>query len=286
MEILQLKNFKVRWFILFAVAIFIGVTVFSVIFPYVPGKEELVTLFIQIGLVVYVLYQSKKHGFIYSEAQLNEQMTGARWAKYLSLATSLQLAAYASGIALLMFVFLKLESQIRDFFFMFLQDEQITELPIIVYVLFFINVCVLAPIWEEIFFRGILLRRFTLKWSPQKSIIISSILFGLIHVNPLNVFFAFFIGCLLGYVYLKTKSIIVPILVHSFSNFLAFLQFCWTNRPTSEFLPTTEAAQMTLRISLITIIVACVIALVMGIKYYKSFKGLKAAEKFVDEEGV
>ena len=146
--------------------------------------------------------------------------------------------------------------------------------PFIVYVLFFVNICILAPLWEELFFRGILLRRFTLKWSPQKSIVVSSLLFGLIHINPLNVLFAFFLGCLLGYVYLKTKSIIVPIVVHSFSNFLAFLQFCWTNQGSTELLPTTAGAQMMLRMSTITFVVASLIALIFVIKYFKSFRNL------------
>lgn len=278
----QLKQFKIRWFILYTIAIFIGITIFSVILPYAPSKQEWVTLCISICILLYVLHQSKKHQFTYSEAQVGEVMTGARWTKYLSLTGCLQLAAYTSGIVVLMFVFLRFENNIRDFFFNFLNVEEIVYVSFIVYVLFFINICILAPIWEELFFRGILLRRLTIKWSPQKSIIVSSLLFGLIHVNPLTVIFAFLLGCVLGYVYLKTKSIIVPIVVHSFSNFFAFLQFIWANQSSTEILPTTAGAQLTLRISVITFVVACLIALVIGLKYYKSFRNLTLPHKNAD----
>ncbi|MEG0473704.1 MAG: CPBP family intramembrane glutamic endopeptidase, partial [Solibacillus sp.] len=194
----------------------------------------------------------------------------------------LQLAAYTSGVGVLMFVFLRLEDDIREFFLNFLNAEEIVYVPFIMYILFFVNICILAPIWEELFFRGILLRRLMIKWSPQKSIIVSSLLFSLIHVNPLTVIFAFFLGCLLGYVYLKTKSIIVPIVVHSFSNFLAFLQFIWVNRSSAELLPTTEGAQMMLRISGITFVVVFLIALVIALKYYKSFRKLTIQPKNAD----
>ncbi|ATP40974.1 CPBP family intramembrane metalloprotease [Solibacillus sp. R5-41] len=282
MELLQLKQFKIRWFILYAIGIFIGIAILSTLFPYSPSKQEWITLFISICLMLYVLYQSNKHRFTYSEARVGEVMTGARWTKYLSLTACLQLAAYASGIAVLMFVFLRLENKIRDFFYNFLSSEEIAYVPLIVYILFFVNICILAPIWEELFFRGILLRRLTLKWSPQKSIIVSSLLFGLIHVNPITVLFAFFFGCVLGYAYLKTKSIIVPIVVHSFSNILGFLQFCWANKSSSELLPTTEGAQMILRISGITFVVVCLIALVIALKYFKNFRKLTFQSKYAD----
>ncbi|MGE7024337.1 CPBP family intramembrane glutamic endopeptidase [Solibacillus cecembensis] len=278
----QLKQFKIRWFIFYSIVIFIGITIFSVIFPYAPSKQEWVTLFISICLLFYVLHQSKKQQFTYSEAQIGEVMTGARWTKYLSLTACLQVAAYSSGIAVLMFVFLRLENEIREFFLNILGVDQNVIVPLIVYILFFVNICILAPIWEELFFRGILLRRLTIKWSPQKSIIVSSLLFGLIHVNPLTVIFAFFLGCVLGYVYLKTKSIIVPIVVHSCSNILAFLQFIWANRSSAELLPTTAGAQMTLRISGITFVLACLIALVIAMKYYKSFRNLTLQQKNAD----
>ena len=89
---IQLKQFKMRWFILYAILMFIGIIIMSVNFPFVPEKQEWITLFISIGLVLYVFYQTKKHGFTYSEASLNEGMTGARWTKYLSLTASLSIS--------------------------------------------------------------------------------------------------------------------------------------------------------------------------------------------------
>ena len=124
-------------------------------------------------------------------------------------------------------------------------------------------------------FRGILLRRFTLRWSPQKSIIISSIIFGIIHLNPINIVFAFALGCVLGYTYLKTKNIVIPMLLHSFNNFLAYIQFVYTNQTTEMDLPTTEAARQGLLINVVFFFILTAVIIFLLVKYYKNFRQLK-----------
>ncbi|MEK4628181.1 type II CAAX endopeptidase family protein [Solibacillus sp. FSL R7-0682] len=271
MDLSNLKKFKIRWFVVFAFLLFIGMFIISIFAISVQGIQEWITLFVSIGLLAYVLYQSKKHQFVYSEAELPRAMSAKSWGKYLTLTASLQLIAVMIGTFLLMLVYLQFENWIRDLMEFILVDEAV-ETPIFVFVLFFINVCILAPLWEELFFRGILLRRFMLKWSPQKSIIISSLLFGIIHLNPINVVFAFFLGCVLAFVYLKTKSIIVPMILHSFSNFLAFIQYYLSNQTTAISLPTSEDAQFAILVSGIAIVVLGSVILFFIVKYYKSFR--------------
>lgn len=78
---------------------------------------------------------------------------------------------------------------------------------------------VLAPIFEEIIFRGIIQRGLMNKgWEPWKAIGFSSVIFGIVHGNPWQFVGAVLLGCVLGLVYFKTKSLLLPMLLHAFNN--------------------------------------------------------------------
>lgn len=283
MDYRELKNFKLRYFILFAVVVFIASTI-VLLMTNIPASEQIITFITSIFFLSYLLYQTKKWNFTYNEQLMSTTMSKGRWARYLSITASFQLITVVFTTILLTGLYILFEEQIRSFMSFFpvieLSDVQPS---LLVYVLFFLNICVLAPIYEELFFRGILLRRFTLKWSPQKSILISSIIFGVIHLSPINVFFAFALGCVLGYTYLKTKNIIVPMLLHSFSNFLAFLQFVYANQTTALDLPSTEAAQRDLLINGAFFILLATILIYLLVKYYHHFRQLKNPPPIVEE---
>jgi uncharacterized protein len=80
-----------------------------------------------------------------------------------------------------------------------------------------------APILEEMLFRGIILDGFLHHYSPQKAIIWSSILFGLVHLNPWQFVAAFTGGLLIGWVYWQTRSLLPAMFIHFVMNFSSFL---------------------------------------------------------------
>lgn len=85
-----------------------------------------------------------------------------------------------------------------------------------------IMVAVFAPILEEILFRGIILKGMINKGiKPKKAILFSALIFGAVHGYPWQFLGAFLLGLVLGLVYWKTKSLLMPILLHSFNNFIA-----------------------------------------------------------------
>ena len=94
----------------------------------------------------------------------------------------------------------------------------------------FITIVIAAPILEELIFRGIILNGLLKSYSPLKSIIISSLLFGLIHMNPGQFIGASLGGMLSGWVYFKTKKITLPIIIHMTNNSLAFLGHYFSSR--------------------------------------------------------
>ena len=87
----------------------------------------------------------------------------------------------------------------------------------------FITIVIAAPILEELIFRGIILNGLLKSNSPLKSIIISSLLFGLVHLNPWQFIGASILGSLSGWVYFKTNKLTLPIIIHMTNNFLGFL---------------------------------------------------------------
>ena len=88
----------------------------------------------------------------------------------------------------------------------------------------FLAIGILCPIAEELLFRegvcGYLARNGARPW---KAIWVSAILFGLIHVNPAQVPFAMLLGVMLGMIYIKTGSVVVPSIIHILNNSFAMV---------------------------------------------------------------
>lgn len=87
----------------------------------------------------------------------------------------------------------------------------------------FLSVSVAAPLFEEWLCRGVILRGLVEKTGPAWAIVISSLVFGLMHGNLWQAIPAFMIGCLLGYVYYKTASLELTMLMHSLNNTLSLI---------------------------------------------------------------
>lgn len=81
---------------------------------------------------------------------------------------------------------------------------------------------ILAPIIEEIVFRGILLRRISFKFGVRKGVILSSIVFAVLHPG-LGHIFSFIAGVVFSLIYLKYKNILINIITHACHNFVYFL---------------------------------------------------------------
>ena len=86
-----------------------------------------------------------------------------------------------------------------------------------------ISVSVFAPFFEEWLCRGIILRGLLKKMKPVWAIVISALFFGLIHGNLWQAIPAFIIGVILGYVYYKTGSLKLTMLMHCVNNTLSVI---------------------------------------------------------------
>lgn len=86
-----------------------------------------------------------------------------------------------------------------------------------------LSVSVFAPILEEWLCRGLVLRGMLKKVRPGYAIAISAAFFALIHMNPWQALPAFILGSVFGYVYYRTGSLKLTILMHSVNNTMAFI---------------------------------------------------------------
>lgn len=83
-----------------------------------------------------------------------------------------------------------------------------------------VNVVLVAPVTEEFIFRGLLLHRWGHKWTATTAILVSSVLFGVLHTNVvgLTVF-----GIVMALLYCTTGSLWVAILAHGLNNLIVLL---------------------------------------------------------------
>jgi len=90
----------------------------------------------------------------------------------------------------------------------------------------YLVVGLLAPLVEELVFRGAILRSL-LRWkqNPWVGIAISALLFALIHMNPAQMPHAFLIGLLLGWMYYRTDSIVPGVVYHWVNNTVAYVLY-------------------------------------------------------------
>ncbi len=100
-------------------------------------------------------------------------------------------------------------------------DSIFDEESMAVLVMLSILALVVAPVAEEVFYRGFvfggLTRRFGFRWG----VVGSGALFSLSHVEPITLFPLLVLGILLAWVYYRTESLWTPVMVHFFNNSVA-----------------------------------------------------------------
>ena len=88
-----------------------------------------------------------------------------------------------------------------------------------------ISITIMAPLVEELLFRGAIQGYMLRKgMKPLNAILIASAIFGIVHMNPIQIPFAFAIGLIFGWLYYRTGSVVPGIVGHFINNSIACLQ--------------------------------------------------------------
>ncbi len=77
--------------------------------------------------------------------------------------------------------------------------------------------CVIAPLTEELAFRGLVLRNLLQRMSPRGAVLVSAVVFALMHLQTL-VLPQFVFAIVLGVAMLETRSLWLCVALHAFSN--------------------------------------------------------------------
>ena len=180
---------------------------------------------------------------------------------------------------------------------MFGYSQVISNIEIPNFLTYFIYVILLAvspAFFEEFLFRGIILNGFK-KLGTIGSVLLSALIFMLMHGGPDQTIHQFILGVILGFAYVYSGSLWVPIIIHFVNNFTAVTSiYISTLIGGASSSGATQMSYMWLRI-LISLGVALVLAgigfaltylCMYGIKKIKENRDTKLKAKMVDEEAL
>lgn len=174
------------------------------------------SFYIAIQLIIYVIVPALFFGFHFRKQKMSVKdvviMKGVhRRLPFLLGLVALSIAFSLSVFWLQLFVLMPLAPGLADFF---LEPMPMPETPL--YLVFtLIMAAIIGPIAEEFIFRGVLLNRMMAKTSMWGGILISSVLFGILHADIIG---AAIFGVVASLLYIKTNNLFVPILLHILNN--------------------------------------------------------------------
>lgn len=85
------------------------------------------------------------------------------------------------------------------------------------------GIAVLGPVLEEVLFRGAIQGYLMRKYNPVVGIVVASVIFGVIHKNPIQIFYATCLGLVFGWMYYRIRSLMPVIIGHVLNNSLAVI---------------------------------------------------------------
>lgn len=117
-----------------------------------------------------------------------------------------------------------------------------------------ISVAIVVPIFEEIMFRGLVMRSFNRGMPLAVAIILQAIVFGILHGHIISIFYTTFLGIILGVLRARYDSLYPCILIHMLFNGANFIML-----PIYNILPDTN----------LTYIIITVVSLVLSILLFR-----------------
>jgi len=193
------------------------------------GILSILISLISFGIAILIGFKKTKRKF--NEVFKFNRVSPVFWAA--STIIIIGLSIVVSELDNLLNFVLPMPEWISDFLSSLMTDQSL------IISLFYIGL--VAAFSEELFFRGLILDGFANNYSKKKAIIISSLLFGLIHLNLWQLIGAFIIGLVLAYICIETKSILLCIYMHFLNNAAATLLFRFNDVITIKGYNTIEA---------------------------------------------
>jgi len=158
------------------------------------------------GLVIFLGYKKSHKNF--NEIFMFNKVSFKYWVSIIVF--MLGFIIVSSELDNILYYFLPMPAFFQDMFALMLVNKYI--------IVSILLVGIIPAFVEEMLFRGIILNGFRRNYSLKKAVILSSVLFGIIHLNPWQFVTAFIIGIISAWICIKTESIILCIYIHLFNN--------------------------------------------------------------------
>ncbi|MBO5920888.1 MAG: CPBP family intramembrane metalloprotease [Bacteroidaceae bacterium] len=101
-----------------------------------------------------------------------------------------------------------------------------------------ITISLIAPLLEEVLFRGAIQGYMMRRYNPWTAIVCAALIFGVTHMNPVQIVYAALIGVIFGWIYYRTGSLLSVIVGHVLNNSMAAVTLLFF--PESNALPVPE----------------------------------------------
>jgi len=191
-------GFHSRWFILVIILAFVA--------SFISYSEYLLSV-VLIAYIVFVIVSNK----LSVGTLIGKIPSNYNWWPLILMA--LGCIAYSLGaIVVIMYPLAKLNSELVNEIF---ADSSLSESLASAFIL----LVILAPLIEEMVFRGLLFSRLTKKWNMTGAMVVSSLAFGLLHMDPIGAFVFGIVACVL---YTRTRTLLVPMGLHALNNLIVW----------------------------------------------------------------
>lgn len=205
--------------------------------------------FVGMLLIIIILRRAKRISLTFLIGRLP---TSYSWLGILMIA--LVLLTYASGaIILVVYPLTMIDAELVSEFLV----QPLGNTPVHAFVM----TVLLAPVLEETVFRGLLFTRMAAKWGMTAGVIVSSLLFGILHFEFLVG--AFVIGVVVCVMYVRSKTLLIPMAIHGLYNLFIWLITILSEG--QEFVPSTVIAEGYVYQGLVAVMISSpVIFLLLG----------------------
>lgn len=230
--------------LLFFLGIVIDGFFFSTLKGFIEISDEtetnLSSLFIDLWML-YWIYRASKQANIDIRLFLQR---GHRIGMFslLGLVIALILFSIGSSVLVTSFISYILPSLSETFL---LEDEKssVSSFPVFNQALDYLSLIVMAPVVEELLFRGIILNRLATKWGLRKAILISSAMFAVLHLAVLG---AFLFAICMSILYIKSRTLLVPMAAHAINNGFVVLLGMWSSPNTESEVSSSDESMSAL----------------------------------------
>jgi uncharacterized protein len=125
-----------------------------------------------------------------------------------------------------------------------------------------LKVVVIAPVIEELIFRGVIMHGLMRNYSKFTAVFVSALMFALFHLNPWQFPATFILGLVLGILMVRTRNIYLCILGHAINNGLVLVSIqYWGEIQKTSFFQSSKSSQLIISALIATVALALIFLL-------------------------